>query len=582
MIAKITLILTFLNFINIAHGHIYKSCEVEFISHLSRIQQSQKVSNQFLNIWSSDFSPAQFYKEQLMNKNLTLQIETLEELSQLILKDELFLKNYISLFNFLFTKNKLFKDIYLDLSYKVNNFYKLAYDTSLDKAYYTFNASPEKLRLVEDILSNDTLSSQLKIHYREIFLTNNITANELQLIKESLTQAQLANNFQDIKEYLGFLSLNDDAFRLKGIKEITNIFNSSYKPSKVSLYFAKSPSKQFLSLKYKVKSYEENIYVKNVFKEQELKGKLSNDDLVKIRNNSQKQASVFRNLLTRCGKTGGKTSPGAAEKFAKFKLGLMLTLNPTMYVSTNYDKKDTDPYFWEKLGHELAMGLMFTIVGNKIYTNNNTSFFTKYLDGFWKFSLLGLTETTSYDYLFGEKSMARHLKSLYGTGSFSKSEVEVEMVKMLSSEDFSTELKKLTDFLDDHKKDNNLKNFLEKHFTGTKSRDATKLTIEDLQSIEGREFLMELVAERIYLMNMGEWSIFQTGNKGYDRWLFYNSRNLLFDIKGLALNLAIFEMMCTEPFGRVGSWAAILSMVFTDYYLSGSLTYQFRREAINQ
>ena len=94
--------------------------------------------------------------------------------------------------------------------------------------------------------------------------------------------------------------------------------------------------------------------------------------------------------------------------------------------------------------------------------------------------------------------------------------------------------------------------------------------------------MMELIAERIYLQGMGSWPMFQTGGKDTDRWAFYRARNLAWDLKGLALNLTIFQMMCREPFGKVGSWVAILGMVVGDSYLSGDLTYQYRRDAINQ
>ena len=77
-------------------------------------------------------------------------------------------------------------------------------------------------------------------------------------------------------------------------------------------------------------------------------------------------------------------------------------------------------------------------------------------------------------------------------------------------------------------------------------------------------------------------AIFQTGNRGLDRWSFYRTRNVLWDMKGLALNLAIFQIMCREPLGKIGSWGLILGLVFGESMLSNDLTYEKRRDAINQ
>ena len=43
---------------------------------------------------------------------------------------------------------------------------------------------------------------------------------------------------------------------------------------------------------------------------------------------------------------------------------------------------DSDPAFWEKLGHEMLMGIFFTFIGNKIITNSSSGFWKKYLEGY--------------------------------------------------------------------------------------------------------------------------------------------------------------------------------------------------------
>ena len=146
-------------------------------------------------------------------------------------------------------------------------------------------------------------------------------------------------------------------------------------------------------------------------------------------------------------------------------------------------------------------------------------------------------------------------------------------------------MKELFAYLEEKSKQNNTMNFLNKYInlnTYASGDDPTKITQEDLETAEGEEMMMELLAERMYLQNMGEWPIFQTGNKGADRWAFYRARNVVWDLKGIALNLAIFQIMCREPLGKVGSWGLILGLVLGDQFYSGDLTYGARREAINQ
>mgnify|MGYP000356732230 CR=1 FL=1 len=106
-------------------------------------------------------------------------------------------------------------------------------------------------------------------------------------------------------------------------------------------------------------------------------------------------------------------------------------------------------------------------------------------------------------------------------------------------------------------------------------------SLEDLESENGRDMMLELLAEKMYLENMGEWEAFQTGSKGLDRWSFYRARNLLTDMKGLALNLTIFQILCRKPIGPA-SFALALGLYFGDTWLFGDYTYAKRREAINQ
>ena len=166
-----------------------------------------------------------------------------------------------------------------------------------------------------------------------------------------------------------------------------------------------------------------------------------------------------------------------------------------------------------------------------------------------------------------------------------ESEIEKEFDKLKKSPSFEKDVKELFAVLEQRSKDRNVKNFLDDYFNLSvydSSLDPEKITQEDLESEEAREMMIELLAERMYLDNMGNVPLFQTGNKGADRWAFYRTMGIATSVKGLLLDLAIFRVLCTEPLGPIGSWGLALGIVFSDKYIMGDFTYQFRRDAINQ
>lgn len=302
---------------------------------------------------------------------------------------------------------------------------------------------------------------------------------------------------------------------------------------------------------------------------------------------AQGQSNVFARLLNGCNSGGSARLQTAARKFRRFKLALAIGGTPYFYLTKNWDKKEEDPFFWEKLGQEMAIGLFFTMVGNKIVTGTNKGFWGKYLEGYTKFAALDLINAGSYDALFGANSYIRYFQQLYKGGEIPPSAVEAELEKLKSSENFDQDLEALLQFMEEKSQTANTKNLLDKYFnlsTYSSLDDDFKITQEDLESEEAREVMMELLAEKIYLMNMGDWPVFQTGNKGMDRWSFYRARNVLFDMKGMAVNLLIFELMCRMPAGVKGipHWGMILGLTVGDWMLSGKFTYKIRREAINQ
>lgn len=499
--------------------------------------------------------------------------------------------------------------------------------------------APENLNRIEavkNLLSGRNLPSDIKRQYRKYLTESRLSQENIEFLAKQnpifLTDDQSIRRFKEYMIYLDYIPEYRMQKALKSFNKAINpketnvrVFGKDFNLNE-SLYmfpdFILPPHIQFLKQTKKVANVEkrklstiiqdmkqqqrkelsDELYELVLAKQQglpidevryaQVKKQINDTELPeelmkRAREQARGEANVFSRLLNGCNSGGSVRMQSAAKKFKRFKLALAVGGTPFFYLTKNWDKKDEDPFFWEKLGQEMAIGLFFTMVGNKIVTGTDKGFWGKYLEGYLKFGALDLLSAGSYDALFGANSYVRYFQSLYNGGEVKPSEVEKEFERLKNSETFDEDFQALMTFMEQKSEAANTKNLLDKYFnlsTYSSLDEDFKITQEDLESEEAREVMMELLAEKIYLMNMGDWEIFQTGNKGMDRWSFYRTRNLLFDMKGMAVNLAIFEIMCRMPAGAKGipHWGLILGLTIGDWMLSGKFTYKIRREAINQ
>jgi hypothetical protein len=476
---------------------------------------------------------------------------------------------------------------------------------------------------IDSLFKDVDLDSELKDQYRQYLTESRLTQENIEyLAKRNPLFLNDETALRKFKEYMVYM----DYLPEYKLREALKNFNKVFKFSDDARFFipdqALPPHSQFLAQRQKVRNIEEKKFKTIVqdFKQQQKSELMQElDELLKARAQgipvddiriaqirkelnstelspklierarkmAKGEASVFSRLVNGCNSGGSIKMQSAARKFKNFKLALAVGGTPFFYLTKNWDKRDEDPFFWEKLGQEMAVGLFFTFVANKIVTNTNQGFWRKYLEGYVKFGMLDLANAASYDALFGANSYIRYFQSIYNGGELTPSQVEVEFEKLKNSPNFEKDMAELMSFMEEKAQDANFKNLLDKYFnlsTYSSLGDDYKITQEDLETEEARDMMMELLAEKIYLMNMGDWPVFQTGNKGMDRWSFYRARNVLFDMKGMFINLAIFEIMCRMPAGAKGipHWGLILGLTIGDWMLSGKFTYKIRREAINQ
>jgi hypothetical protein len=602
-------------------GKTFNPCEISFVKLLNGKIPAEIRGNAALNMWDERFAARYVIKEieELPNKQARLSF--LEDLKKLIHKEQIYVDNMSSVVNEMVAKNLISLDDVkrIFLKKKVNNtnfFYSLKRKELSGK----IGMDQDKVWFVDDLIKKSNLTANLRKEYTNILMHSNRSIDELE--KAVKAGMKLHNDYKSMEQFRLYMEFLDSAKApkvAKGLKNVEKIYDYNYAHAWYTPDLVLSPQKQFLAQKSRLKKFEGKrlAEVELGYKMQSKEGIEILDEIVKKEKmgikvtNAEKRAAkkkveelqlskekmksavkqakgernIFRKLMNGCSSGNSKRLRSAATKFKRFKIALAVGGTPLFYWMKNKDKLGEDDRWFEKLGYEMAIGLAFTFVGNKIITNGNTSFLKKYITGYGIFGAMDGVSALGYDALFGKNSYIRYFQQIYRGGDLKPSEVEAKFEELKKSPTFEKDMKELFAYLEEKSKQNNTMNFLNKYVnlnTYASGDDPTKITQEDLETAEGEEMMMELLAERMYLQNMGEWPIFQTGNKGADRWAFYRARNVVWDLKGIALNLAIFQIMCREPLGKVGSWGLILGLVLGDQFYSGDLTYGARREAINQ
>lgn len=596
-------------------------CELSFVKYIGGKLPAKMSGTNTVNLWSEAFD-ANLMIEKITQGKVANQLDIVNELARYVGKDKVYTKNLSDLVTKLYEKKLIsatqIKKLFVQKEFQYAQFF---WSPQAKKLTSQINISQEKIAVVDNILANSGVSKKYRKEYRDILLQSDRSADDLvYALNNGLILHNSSKHLDRFRHYMEYLDQVRAGRVRSGLKNIEKIYDFKYQHSILTVDTVLPPHKQFLAQNSRLNAYEQKRVTKlmNEYKlrekdkisqelkeleariakgekvleaeKRQLQAKLDEIELpASLRERALRQAAgekeIYRRMMNGCNSGNSTRIASAAKKFKRFKVGLSLTTVPAFYLMKNWDKREEDPFFWEQLGYEVTTGLAFTFVANKLITNNNTSFLQKYIEGYVKFGAMdGVINGFGFEQLFGANAHIRYLQRLYRP-DVSDSQIEKELKVLMESPTFEDDFKKLMSYLEEKSKERNLKNVIEQTFnTGAyNSLDGDlAITAKDLESEEAREVLMELLAERLYLQNMGEWPIFQSGNKGADRWLFYRGRNVLYDIKAVAVNLAIFQIMCREPFGKIGSWAAVFSLVIADQMLSGNFTYGLRREAINQ
>ena len=570
-------------------------CEISFVSFMNGKMPAEILDTPKMNMWNPKFSANDFVDNFVKIETKAEQLKALEQLKSLAYKDQDFVNSLSDITNELIRRRKFtvkeLRSVFLDNT-----------DTSRVRFYLSkvnkkfvgkVSIDLDKKIMIDQFVESQKLTKTLKDEYTKILMFSSRTTDEFEYaISKGLKLRNDKKSLNRLKGYLDFLDSTKSKQIKKAFKNIDEIYDFSFRHNILNYSTSSllNPRKRFLIQQSRVANYQKRR-VRQIEKQllKENNGKpLSKMHKSRAANRARGESSILGRLLNGCNGSGGKSLKSAAKKFSRFKLGLSLTATPSFYFMKNRDKlnkdsEDYDQYWFERLGFEVGISLLFTVIGNKIFTSTSSGFWGKYFEGYLKFGALDAGSAYGYDALFGAKGYGAIIQKMYRS-DIKETPLEEEYNKLVQSPTFDKDMKDMYAFLEKRSKDINLKNKLNKYFnlyTYKSGDDKNRITQEDLETQEGREVLMELLAEKMYAENMGQWEVFQSGNTGADRWLFYRARNTFWDIKGLVSNLAIFQIMCREPLGKVGSWGLILGIIVANEMLTGP-TYQYRREAINQ
>ena len=389
------------------------SCESNFVKYISGDMRADVSKNPMVNMWDERFDPEAVIMQ--LNKNSNAEVrEYLRELSKLVYKNQIFNDNLA------FLVSRLHK------AKKIDHKFIKTYFTRHDFEFATFTLSsnrvdiksqldldPRKVSIVAKLIKEQHLSKYFSKEYKSLLLQSNLSIDNLQYM-DSIGMKLHGNkkHLVQFQKYIEFLDNTKAQKMKKAMKHINDIYDFNFKPSHISYNPLRKPHKQFLTQNARLNKFIDRranelertfkLHQKNgivgeidaaaekeangilVRVQEKLRFKKKIDDIelspaLKQRARAQAihEAAIYRKLLNGCNSGSSQRLAGARKKFSRFKFALALGLTPTLYIYKNQDKMDTDPYFWEKLGHEMAMGLFFTFVGNKIITNTGSGFWRK-------------------------------------------------------------------------------------------------------------------------------------------------------------------------------------------------------------
>ena len=268
----------------------------------------------------------------------------------------------------------------------------------------------------------------------------------------------------------------------------------------------------------------------------------------------------------------------AAKDFKRFNFALSFGTLGASYAFYNMDK-DINSQWFEKLGYDLGVTLLFTFVGNNIQTKATDTQITKSLKSYFIGRALGITDIAIYDPIFNheqEDAQAR-IEELKKDPEYKK-KIE-ELMKLYKERGVYRQYK--DQIL------HSLKKLPESITLGVGGNsvdengvDWNNLTHDDLDRPEVQDVLVAAAMAQIYNETKGE--LIDTGDTGLDRYTFNTLYYGAQIPKSIAQNFLTYRMLCMgQDNPKLSFTKAVLFNVSTNFIMNQVL-FGFREKAINQ
>jgi hypothetical protein len=374
----------------------------------------------------------------------------------------------------------------------------------------------------------------------------------------------LGFNADDIKIIIESLNLNNSSVEISRVKDYFNfVLSLNIKDQKIALMDLEQLDSREINSKY-IKRFikdEENVARKIAAK--------------KITTEAGKNR--YKNLFYGCkALRPNEINKGAAREFKRFSFSLSLGTLGASYAYYNMDKELNAEWF-EKLGYDVGISLLFSYVGGVVQTNANDTQLVKTLKSYYIGRLIGVTDIAIYDPLFNTE----HKESLKILADLKKDPNYQEKAAQLMStyekrglyrkykEEIIGALKKLPSRISLGIKGNSV---------DENNVDWNNLSRADLDRPEVEEVLVAAAMAQVYQDTKGEW--IDTSDAGVDRYFFNAAFYGLQMPRSMAQTFITYKMLCMGQDNPAISFTkAVLFNVTSNFIVNHSL-YGFRQKAI--
>lgn len=397
----------------------------------------------------------------------------------------------------------------------------------------------------------------------------------LKALEDKLPTLKKNPSKEDMHSYLLFVDSLRKKNQLKAIKELHEVGNPEFnsklmkKHTKIQKIIEKGVAK------------EEKKITKRIASENPSMPKVELD--ARVSKEMEEYAKKYERLAYGCRST--KWTPerkAAAKSFKKFTIGIGLASSIGAYTYQNYDK-EFDGTWVGRLGYELAVGTMISLVASKIVSNPENTPIALALKRYFLSRGTGLVDMVAYGALFG----------------ISDEEAKERLDQILKDPNRKKEIENLRQYMDDKNlyqkyKDKFIEKLTEFKESGVevegkdkitepmsgKSVDWDSLSAEDLQDEEIQDLLMTAILQQMYEEQKGD--LIATGNAGSDRYAFHAAYGAVMLPKDTFISLYIYNTLCMGSLNPKSAMIKAIGVFTLNRMIFDQVYYYIRRMSINQ